>query len=158
MSELLDDNWGQEEEFLEYPNASLGARLGAFLIDTAAFGLFMVLTEVTIGSEFGWFAFLAIVIITMVAKDPKKDSLSVGKRMLQLRVVPIHQTHITWPKIVFRTILKYLFVTSPVIFAIVTFISKSQRKDEQQVFFHDVLTKTKVVKDLNPLEKQLQSF
>ncbi|MGH1336620.1 MAG: RDD family protein [Aureispira sp.] len=146
MNELLDDNWG-EEEAIVYETAGLGERFLAFFIDSVIFsglGFIMTLGAYVFGDRVSVLLFWGIFIALMIAT--KKGWRGLGKRVMKLKVVSIErEPTVYWGLIVWRTILKYLFL-SPIIFAILTFIATKKRKDPQQVFFHDLMSKTKVVK------------
>lgn len=148
MNELLDDNWGEEEVVIEYIKANLGVRFLAFLIDSFIFSA-LVYINLLILLFFGevvmtLLCWMELIVLILVAKEGWRG---LGKRIMGLRVVSINRDPtVHWGRIVGRTILKYLFVSSPFIFIILTLIAKKKRKDPQQVFFHEVMTKTKTVK------------
>ena len=148
MNELLDDNWGEEEIVIEYVKADTGVRFLAFLIDSFIFstlGVISFFVLIIFGEALmgllSWGVIIALILAT------KNGWRGLGKRVMGLQVVSINRDPtVHWGRIVVRTILKYLFVSSPFIFIFLTILAKKKRKDPQQVFFHEVMTKTKTVK------------
>lgn len=146
MQELLDDNWGKEEAPLEYLPANIGARLAAFLVDNIIFFVIISMLVGLVRNEAWFITILVVVGMITLYNTAAQQKVGIGKRLMKLQVVHIEGKPIFWGRILIRTLLKYLFIGNPILFAIVTFIAQSQRKDPQQIFFQDVVTKTKVVK------------
>jgi uncharacterized RDD family membrane protein YckC len=147
QQELLDD-WMGEEEALKYEAAPLGARFLAFVLD---FFIFMLLFAVggILAVLFNSEAWLWLVVlagsIPLIINQNQKNA-SYGKRWMGLQIVHIEEPKLNWANKIVRFILKYMLLCSPIVFLIVTFIAKQKKKDPQQVFLHDVVSRTKVVK------------
>lgn len=149
QNELLDD-WMKEEKAALYEAASLGARFLAFAIDFFVFMLLFVVGGV-FAELFNSEALLGLVVlagsIVMIINQNQKNA-SYGKQWMGLQIVHIEEPRLNWANKIVRFILKYMFLSSPILFLIVTFIAKQKKKDPQQVFLHDVASRTKVVKRL----------
>lgn len=156
MQELLDDNWGKEESVPEYNTAPIGYRLAAFFIDTFVFLGIIFLLEAGIKEEEVYVGALWMVLLATVGATAARKQVGLGKKLLKIEVVHIEGQPLHWFRIVVRTAFKHFFIFNPIIFGIITFIAQTRRKDPQQMFFHDVVTKTKVVKAINHYKKEEQ--
>ncbi|MFK7799891.1 MAG: RDD family protein [Aureispira sp.] len=147
QQELLDD-WMEEEEAMVYEPASLGIRFIAFVIDLFIFMLLIMASSIStiIFDSEAWFGLVFLGGGIAIVMHQKEKNASYGKQWMGLQIVHIEEPRLHWANKIVRFILKYIFISSPILFAIVTFIAKRQRKDPQQVFLHDVASRTKVVK------------
>lgn len=147
QQELLDD-WMEEDEAVVYEQATFITRIIAFFIDIFIFML-LLMVAMALALAFDNEAWVGLVVlagsIAMLIQQKGKNG-SYGKQWMGLQIVHIEEPTLHWANKIVRLILKYLFISSPILFLIVTFIAKRQRKDPQQVFLHDVASRTKVVK------------
>lgn len=154
MQELLDDNWGEKDiPIKEYASANIAIRLVAFFIDSFVFLLVLGFIFNAFSQDFQG-VIIMIVLLFILYQTAVKQRVGLGKRLLQLQVVHVKEEKVHWMRIVLRTLLRYMFIGNPIIFGIVTFIAQARRKDPQQIFFHDVITNTKVVKATTASKKE----
>lgn len=64
---------------------------------------------------------------------------------MKLKIIHVQETHLSKRNLLFRMLLKYgLIVLLPTI--VLTLVVQKRKKDKQQLFIHEIITKTKVVR------------
>ncbi len=144
MRELLDDQWGGEEKGKPI-RVSMPHRLLATAIDVLLlFLLILLLFANGIALEF-WYLVVGGWLGLLVLLETSPEKASLGKRIMRLKVTSSSENPVTVWRIMVRTVIKFVLMCMPFIFIITMIIAQKKRKDPQQLFFHDVISKTKVI-------------